>query len=157
MCHLIHRRTLLGLWQFFGNGGWLETGTVLSTIVPKICLKMLKSVRSTVGLAVLLEKFGGRMGSLTYRKAYIRSSLGCRDSCLVKNPMPPGFSIAKTLGLEILMEPVTLSIASCTSRALVQKYNMQLSLPWKRKISFGQLEKNLQRAVFYYVGKHFCI
>jgi len=63
-------------------------------------------VRLTVALVILLVKFRGRMDSLTHCKAYIRSSLGCRDSCLIKYLMTPGFSIAKTLSLEIFM-PVT--------------------------------------------------
>jgi len=51
---------------------------------PRICLKMLKSVRSTTGLTVLLVKFGERMGCFTHHEAYIRFSLGCNDLCLVK-------------------------------------------------------------------------
>lgn len=57
---------------------------------------------------------------------------GLQRFMLSKKPKPPGFSIANILGLEILE-----IFMCCTSRALAQKYDKQLSLQWKWMISFG--------------------
>lgn len=128
MCRLIHRRTLFGLWQFFGNGSWLETGTVLSTNVPRICLRMLKPVKINHWASHSIREVQRKDGQ-PYPPRIIHQILaGLQRFMLSEKPDAPQFLDRKDPWFRDIHGTCDTIYRESHQQGIAQKYNMQLLL-----------------------------